>query len=163
MDQILDKSKSIKNIALLVKIGAVFIILPNLFSTLFFILDSSLQDIISGLDENNNPLGAIFKYIPFLGTFMILMGILFFIGGTHLAHCKKWASILLQSISTILIILIFLVSSFLIDSIPPSFLEEENAQITIRIFSYANAFCWSMPLLFLISYLRKKEINICLV
>ncbi|MGK0389579.1 MAG: hypothetical protein ACI94Y_002322 [Maribacter sp.] len=75
--------RSIRNAALLIKIAAGFIIFSNLMGTLSF-LSMDISSILNGLSSEFELLIFIIKNTLFMSMGMVLIGILYFVGGIYL-------------------------------------------------------------------------------
>lgn len=148
------KPKSIKNVGLIVTIFSGLVVFSNSMSLLMFTLlgfndyeDSEAKDLTS--------IDYFFDNTQYLLLIIVVLGILFLIGGIQLMKYKLWAKKLLIGASFALIALI---TSLLILGIFTAFTENEMVFALIPI-----TFIWlvfTIPLSFLIRFLNKKNIQV---
>lgn len=149
------KPKSIRTIGLIISIFSGFIIFSNgmgaLASSLIgFADDQNRQKEISEF----NLIEFIFDHYIFLCLIMVIIGVLYLIGGLNIRKYKMWANKLVTYISVLLIVLIW--------ALMISMSSMTAGQQEMEIFSVgaiANAIFWSTPIGLLIWFLNREKIK----
>lgn len=147
------KPKSIRTVGLTIAILSGLVIFSNGMSTLMFtLLGFNNYENIEAKDLTN--IDYIFNNIQYFLLLLVVLGILFLIGGVQLIKYKNWAKNLLLVVS---IVLIGLLTILLILGIFSAFADNEVVFALIPIVLIWLVF--SIPILFLIRFLNKKEIQ----
>ena len=145
------KPKSIKNVGLIVTIFSGLVVFSNSMSLLMFTL-LGFNDYENSEAKDLTSIDYFLNNTQYLLLMIVVLGILFLIGGIQLMKYKLWAKKLLIGASFALIALI---TSLLILGIFTAFTENEMVFALISI-----TFIWlvfTIPLLFLIRFLNKKK------
>ena len=148
------KPKSIKNVGLIIAILSGLVVFSNSMSALMFTL-LGFNDFENTDATDLTMIDYVFNNISYFLLLLVVLGVLFFIGGIQLMKYKLWAKKLLLTSS---IVLITLLTLLLISGIYAAFDDIEVIFALSLI-----AFIWlvfSIPLLFLIRFLNKNEIRI---
>jgi len=149
----IQKPKSIKTVGFAIAILSGLVIFSNGMSVLIFTLlgfnnyDNSEAKDLTGIDY-------VFNNIQYFLLLLVVLGILFLIGGIQLIKYKNWAKNVLLTLS---ILLIGLLTILLILGIYSTIIDNEVVFALIPI--ALIWFVFSVPILFLIRYLNKKEIQ----
>lgn len=146
------KPKSIKNVGLIITIFSGLLIFSNGMGALVFTLlgfGGTSQEPIE-MDF----LDILFENFALFCLVIVFFGILYFIGGVNLAKYKLWSKNLLLRTSYIFLILLCLFASTGI-----YYASNESGLKFIVAFFIISVFAFSLPLIFLIRFLKRNEMH----
>lgn len=147
------KPKSIKTVGLTIAILSGLVIFSNGMSALMFTL-LGFNDYENSEATDLTSIDYVFYNIQYFLLFLVVLGILFLIGGIQLMKYKMWGKKLLLVVS---IVLISLLTILLILGIYSIIINNEVVFALIPI--VLIWFVFSIPSLLLIRFLNKKEIQ----
>jgi hypothetical protein len=143
------KPKSIKTIGLLICLFAIFLILINGIGVLSWL--SIYEELDSTETKWNDPISFYFSYFIEIGLVMMIVGIIYLIGGIFIRKYRLWANQLVSGFS-ILLILFHLIG--LISLKQPEGMND----LVISALSIYSLF-WLIPLGLFIWFLNRKKIK----
>lgn len=149
-----DHTKSIKVVGSIVSILSALIIIGNASGVVVF---SSINEPAKNIADIETEIQGIAWIIHHYIEFCLVMGIvglLYLIGGMYMRKYKMWANYLVTTISSLLIIVIWLLVSLASISTPDIYEIDflSLSVITVALF-------WSAPLAVLIWYLNRKKVR----
>lgn len=148
-----EKPKSIKNVGLTIAILSGLVVFSNGMSALMFTL-LGFNNYENNEAQDLTNMDSFFNNIQYFLLFLVVIGILFLIGGIQLMKYKMWAKKLLMTLS---IVLIGVLTIVLILAIYSAYVDNDALFALIPITIIWLLF--SLPLLFLIRFLNKENIQ----
>lgn len=149
------KPKTIKTIGLLVAIFSAFITFSNVMGALAF------SFIGIGNEQNKNNKSSDFNLIEFLFEnyitmclIMVVIGILYFIGGLNIRKYKLWANRLVTYISFLLVVFIWTLMIAM-----STMTAGQNEMDIFSVGAIITALFWSTPIGLLIWFLNRQKIK----
>ncbi len=141
------------NAQLLMKIGGV-IVLSNTFGVLVFLF-LGFDTGSLGIEELvHNPISFLFRHFIRICVTMIALGILFIYGAYHMKRLRLWSNKLLSWVSILLIIAMWIISVFVL-----FVMNSFDTTIAPKFIVIATAIVWSIPFMYFINYLNKKDVK----
>ena len=149
----MDKPKSIKNVGIIIVVVSILILFSNISGALVELL---MRDEFSSdtTENSNNIIELIFNNYLLMCLFMLIIGILYLIGGVLMIKYKKLGRDIVFYNSILMVVLIWVLMIGMALAVP-----SENFFWIFKIGAIINAILWCTPLYFLLKYLGKEKIK----
>ncbi|MGD9992555.1 MAG: hypothetical protein AB7S69_04580 [Salinivirgaceae bacterium] len=153
MEKLEQKPKSIKSIGNVIIVLSAMIIFGNGMGIFSFTLLGFGDTNNVEPSSNTSLLVWIFEHYLGVCMSMIIIGLVYLLGGVFLAKYKLWANKLVTLVSVLLLFIIWVLMILMFIT-----MSDQIELKTIRIGSIVTVIIWSIPLLILIWYLNKQSI-----